>query len=267
MFRRGLATAVATLAATVALAPIASAEPGGTYVSFGDSFAANPGHLDTVPTAGGCPNAKDNYAAHVAEATGLEHKSYSCNGAVAYLPHPQKLLSGQVGHALADGALNESTKLVTISIGANDGIQGQFLSPELQDRFFTDSVKAEVTRIKEAAPNAQVQLVGYPAFTTVEMQACPVNVFGFAPQMSVPLARDIEMGVQKRQQRVAAETGSTFVDMKQASPAVVAMCGPEGSRHMSAMIDSDVTQWNMPAHPTKTGSKVIAEQVVAHYGA
>ena len=53
--------------------------------------------------------------------------------------------------------------------------------------------------------------------------------------------------------------------MKDVSNVDAAMCGPDGERHMSAFLDSDTANYNMPNHLTHEGSRVVATQVANAY--
>ena len=77
--------------------------------------------------------------------------------------------------------------------------------------------------------------------------------------------RVLEENLQARQFGVAQATGSTFINMKDVSNVDAAMCGPDGERHMSAFLDSDTANYNMPNHLTHEGSRVVATQVANAY--
>ena len=55
-----------------------------------------------------------------------------------------------------------------------------------------------------------------------------------------------------------------FVDMKQVATAELGMCGKDGERHVSALIDGRPQDYTMPIHPTYAGSEAIANQIVAN---
>lgn len=269
-------------AAMMVLAPVASASPTPpdtmpamptmptpgveNYVSFGDSYAANPGSNDAVPSMGTCVNSARNYGSFVGQMTGLEVRNFSCNGAVAYLPHPEKNIRTQINEAVRKNALDDKTKLITISIGANDAAQGSVLPPNVQDQGFMTAMTENIRIIREHAPNAQIQLVGYPEFAAAgDAMTCPVNINGFAPRIPIPQVRDVEQALQARQLHLAQQTNITFVNMKKVANIDVGMCGKGDEHYVSAAVDTAVDQYTMVIHPTYAGSKVLAERVVANY--
>lgn len=259
--RAAASTAAASaLAASLLTGGVANALPAGNYVAFGDSFAANPGQQDpAVPGRGGCPISVSNIGTHVAQQTGLELHDYSCNGTTAYVPtQPQKSLMGQVDNAIAQGSLGPNTQLVTIYVGANDAMQTFPLPFNVQDELYKVNVTAALDKIKAANPTARIMLIGYPAFTSTDPAhyACPINANGFAPRIPAGLMYDFENALQNRQAATAAANGVGFVSMKDVANVDVAMCGADGERLMSAILDTDITSYNMTNHPTFLGAQV-----------
>lgn len=273
MTRRILATTVAALTAGGALLAghAANANPGGGYVALGDSFVANPGATDEANGTGRpgkvCPVSATNVGHNVAERLGLQLHDYSCNGTVAYVPTTPKSLAGFAEQAIANGDVNHDTKLITIAIGANDAMQAFWAPDDVQNDMYHRAVTGTINRLKEHAPNAQVMLIGMPEITSRDdvHYACPANVFGHAPQVPAAPVHVVEMNLQNRQIRAAEATGSTFINMKDVSNINAAMCGPDGQRHVSAMLDSDTANYNMPNHLTHEGSRVVAGEVARAY--
>lgn len=268
--RAAASTAAASaLAATLLTGGVANALPTGNYVAFGDSFAANPGQSDpAVPGRGGCPISVSNIGSHVARQTGLELHDYSCNGTTAYVPNqPQKTLMGQVDNAIAQGSLGPNTQLVTIYVGANDAMLGSPLPVNVQDELYKVNVVAALDKIKAANPTARVMLIGYPAFTSNDPShyACPINANGFAPHIPLGFLNQFEMALQNRQAQTAAAAGVGFVNMKDIANIDVAMCGPDGGRMVSAILDTDVASYNMTNHPTFYGSEVTGTTIANVY--
>lgn len=266
--------AASTLAASLLAGGIANAQdfaglPSGNYVAFGDSFAANPN--ESAPTAwsrSGCSSATDNVGAHVAAQTGLELHDYACSGTNAFTPNePRKTLMGQVDDAIAQGSLGPETQLVTITIGANDIWRNPFMSPANQDELFHVNVVEAVNKIKAANPTARIMMIGYPAFTSADPAhyACPINANGFAPHIPAAGMHDIEMALQDRQIAAANETQIGFVNMKDIANIDVAMCGPDGERQVSAILDTDTDTYFMTNHPTLVGSEVTGTTIANVY--
>lgn len=138
---------------------------------------------------------------------------------------------------------------------------------EVQNDMFHQSVTASINRLKEHAPNARVMVIGLPEIASRdgENYMCPANVFGNAPRVPAAPVRVLEENLQARQFGVAQATGSTFINMKDVSNVDAAMCGPDGERHVSAFLDSDTANYNMPNHLTHEGSRVVATQVANAY--
>ncbi|MDK8768577.1 GDSL-type esterase/lipase family protein [Corynebacterium freneyi] len=271
--RRTLTAAAAALTAGAALLPgtTAAANPNGEYVAFGDSFVANPGATDEANGTGRpghvCPVSTTNVGHNVAAQLDMTLHDYTCNGTVAYVPTTPKQLGGYVDTAINNGHVNHNTKLITIAIGANDAMQAFWAPNEIQDDMYHQAVTGTINRLKEHAPNARVMVIGMPEIISRdgEHYMCPVNVFGNAPRVPAAPARIFEDNLQARQARAAEATGATFINLKDVSNVDAAMCGPDGERHVSAFVDSDTANYNMPNHLTHHGSRVVATQVADAY--
>lgn len=270
--RRPLALALAAVAAAAGLAAApagpAAAAPAGGYVAFGDSFPANPGPGDEVPGAGGCPQGRGNVGRLLAGTLGLRLHDHTCNGSTAFMPgQPQKTLRGQIEAATAAGHLNGATRLVTVFIGANDAAQAGWAPAPAQDAAFHEAVVAALRDIRARTPRAQVKLVGYPELTSRDDRhfACPVNVAGVAPEVPAAPVHVAEAQLQHRQAAAAAAAGAHFVDMKDVAHVRAGMCAPDGERLVSAVLDSDVAQYNMTNHLTHRGSRVFADVIAVRY--
>lgn len=273
VFRRTAAAVAATtmaVGATIFGISSATAAPG-DYVAFGDSFPANPGPTDAVNDLerigrGGCPQSGQNVGNHIAGQLGLNLKDYSCNGMVSYMPNtPERTFLTQVDHAINQGDL-QNAEFVTFFLGANDAMQSFWAPNEIQDRLFIDNAKIAVDKVRSVAPNARILFVGYPEFISADPShvACPINVSGFAPRIGAAPVKVYEDNLESRQYRASLETGTEFLHMKELANVNVGMCGDEG-RLVSAFIDDNAGEYNMPNHLTHTGSKFFADHVVATY--
>lgn len=265
------AVAALGIAGLLSGATAAEATPAGGYVSFGDSFPANPSLIGgaTQGGAGGCLQDANNIGRQVAGQLNLELHDYSCNGSVVYVPTqpPQKHLAAQVDAAQARGDLNPGTKLVTFFIGANDTMQGALIPAPIQDGEYIRNQVDALNRVHALAPNARVMVVGYPGFSSSDPghYVCPVNVAGFAPQIPGLPVNLAETGLQNRQIESARQGNAQFVDLKQISGVNVGMCGRDGERQVSAVLDGNLGSYNMPAHPTYVGQTVIANTIAGAY--
>lgn len=265
--RVSMAVAAAAMgAATLMASGVAQANPG-NYVAFGDSFPANPGQSSpTVQGENGCPQAENNIARLAGKKMGLDVRDFTCTGTVVHVPSPKNLMN-YINDAIAKGALNGDTKLVTVFAGANDAMQTVWAPAQLQNDWFQTSMTEAINKIKQHAPNARVISVGYPEFTSRDDAhfMCPINVNGFAPHVPAAPVYPLEMAVQARQIRAAETTGTEFLNMKDVSNINVAMCGVDGERQVSAFLDSDTSQYNMTNHLTHRGSEVFAQEIANKY--
>ena len=158
--------AAALLALTVVAAPTASAAQK-NLVAFGDSILADPGadiYLSsrlTSSTANGanCPSS-NNFAKRTGAKVGLPVRDYSCSGAVSMSQGPQ--ISTQIDTAIRNGALTADTQRVIFSSGFNDTYNNSNLSRDQLRARFVRTTAPQIERIKRAAPNARIQIVGYP---------------------------------------------------------------------------------------------------------
>ncbi|MEJ6019956.1 GDSL-type esterase/lipase family protein [Corynebacterium sp. H113] len=267
-----ITAAAATAATTVLTGGIANALPTGNYVAFGDSFPANPGPEDNTTWGSwtGCPQGNTNVSRQVGSKAGLEIRDFTCNGTTAYVPtDPVKSLNAQVDDALARNAINHETQLVTFFVGANDSMQAFWAPGAVQDEGFNAAMTGAIRKIQQRNSHARILVVGYPEFTSRSAAdghyACPINAYGFAPQIPAAPLHQIEMATQARQQRAANETGAGFVNMKDIANINMAMCGRDGERLVSAILDSDTAQYNMTNHLTHRGSAVFSDVIANVY--
>lgn len=230
-----------------------------TLVLFGDSVPADPPLRNYVASELGssghtdCPTSADNYGVRTAEELGLQAQDFSCSGATS--PSVASLLanrdfSQQVDRALTSAALDEDTARVLITVGFNDLYQGG--TPEN----FVTSMIPQVERIQEAAPNARVQIVGYPTIVDDE-RVCVINARHLVG-VHAPIVGRWEAQAQQMQADLAAATGTEFLDLKD-STAGRGMCAPDELRHWSAIIDDGPT--NLPFHLNTHGHRHVAEVI------
>lgn len=194
------------------------------YVALGDSYASAPG-VPPVDVAGGCFRSGSNYAHVLAESVPrIALSDATCGGATS-----QSLLEQQLP------ALTEETDLVTVGIGGNDedlfaeliaGCVGRAVedpegSPctdevgDLGDRLpqVAVNVGEVLDAILEAAPRAQVVVVGYPTLLPAS---------GSCPELPIA-AGDLSMvaGVNAGLSAILAEAAAArdldFVDVAAAS--------------------------------------------------
>lgn len=235
-------------------------------VSFGDSVLADPdagtylqGRLTSSSPGGvNCPSSF-NYAKRTAAKLGLPARDFSCSGAVSSMSGgPQ--ISAQVDDAIRVGALSPDTARVLFSSGFNDTYNNANLSMDDIRRRWVDAMAPQVERIKQAAPNARIQIVGYPTIGSGDYYC----LFHFGPRPAdstlLPQIRDYENKAQWMEIDLAARTGTQFLDMK---PSTVnnGMCADADRRMWAGLIDFTAGPGNLPIHINARGHEHAANVI------
>ncbi|MDN6263723.1 GDSL-type esterase/lipase family protein [Corynebacterium casei] len=253
--------AAALLALTVVAAPTASAAQK-NLVAFGDSILADPGadiYLSsrlTSSTANGanCPSS-NNFAKRTGAKVGLPVRDYSCSGAVSMSQGPQ--ISTQIDTAIRNGALTADTQRVIFSSGFNDTYNNSNLSRDQLRARFVRTTAPQIERIKRAAPNARIQIVGYPTIGSGN-RYCLLH---FGPNLSdstyLPQVRGWEDSAQWMQVDLARATGTEFVDIKPQTRNN-GMCAGAGDRYFAGLIDFTGGNGNLPIHINARGHEAVA---------
>lgn len=241
----------------------------GPVVAFGDSYFADSASPTTGTGLSGCPQGQGNIPRLIAQKLDRDIKDYSCSGAVAYLDAGQsQTIENQVNMAIDNGDLNEETSLVPISIGGNDGMPQTLVPGEQQASGFINKMDEILPRIKEHAPNADIQLVGYPKMSLPGGKICaPVHVGVHIP-LEIPLHLvEQEENIINDFQRTAAEQHNvTFVDLKESTDGY-GPCAPDDKRWVSGMFDASIgTTYTMPLHLTEKANQFISDAVVEAHG-
>lgn len=241
----------------------------GPVVAFGDSYFADSASPTTGTGLSGCPQGQGNIPRLIAQKLDRDIKDYSCSGAVAYLDAGQsQTIDNQVNMAIDNGDLNEETSLVPISIGGNDGMPQTLVPGEQQASGFINKMDEIFPKIKEHAPNADIQLVGYPKMSLPGGKICaPVHVGVHIP-LEIPLHLvEQEENIINDYQRTAAEQHNvTFVDLKESTDGY-GPCAPDDKRWVSGMFDASIgTTYTMPLHLTEKANQFISDVVVEAHG-
>lgn len=259
-----VAAAAAALAfgCATAAAPTALAE-GGNLVTFGDSIPANPTleaymaakAAPEAPHGNPCPTDAIGYGTRAAQMLGMEPRDYSCAGASAF--SGGRHITTEVDSALRDGALNGDTRVVLITAGFNDTyVNGQMNRDQFIDAY-KGAMIPQIDRIRAAAPNADIRIVGYPTMADGDF-VCVTNwgnnVRDHTP---MPFIRVFEDNAQWAQVRLAEATGTRFVDLKP-STANRGTCGNDGDRIMATLIDFGIGVRNLPLHLSPAGHEHVA---------
>lgn len=274
MSRTSWRSKCASLAASLALVAGVFAAGGETpaahadernMVAFGDSVLADPDmgayfahRFDPAGSVGvNCPTS-NNFAKRAGAKLGLPVRDFSCSGMATMSPGPQ--LSQQVDQAIDAGALNPGTERVVLTAGFNDTYNHtDWGMQEMRDRF-VGANRPQIDRIRAAAPNARIQIVGYPTIGS-NGTYCLIHAGGHAWDGTyLPFVQDWENKAQWMQVDLAAATGTEFLDVKP-STADAGMCSADNVRKYAGLIDFDAGAGNLPIHVNERGHEHMANVV------
>jgi lysophospholipase L1-like esterase len=273
--------AVATDSSTASGRPIKTSP----YVALGDSYSSAAGVAPFVPGSPPiCSRSLLNYPHVIAAATGARSfTDVTCSGA-----DTSDFFAPQApGVAPQLDALSKRTRLVTMTIGGNDGDaftriltscvaasvgSGDVAGNPCERAYgstFTDIVAQQtypnlveaLTAVHQEAPRATVVVLGYPrALPDTGVPACypsmPISMG------DVPYVNEWALTLNAAVEKAAAETGSRFIDMSISSAGHDA-CQPVDQRWIEPL-NGPVNA--APVHPNATGEAAMAEQTLAQLG-
>ena len=242
------------------------------YVALGDSFTAGPliGTMRTDPQ--GCLRSRNNYPAFLAG--WLDVASYtdvSCSAAVTSdLYGSQSLIDGGTAGPQLD-ALSEDTDLVTLGIGGNDfGIYSGLLACQGEvtqgagtcavDALRADAGKVRgniakaVRRIRDAAPESTVYVVGYPDILPTDGTCGAVS--SVSPSILEPLT-EVATALNASLRGGAKDEGATYVDLAAVS------AGHDVCAKGAAWVNGPRLRTGIaaPFHPKINGMRAVATEV------
>lgn len=253
----------------VAIAPAAQAAPT-NIVLFGDSILANPAFSvadvmqgpgkvsPNAPMEGRCPRGAKRVGAELQAQTGIQVDDFPCTGATVQRPiYGDARLANQVNQALAQRKLTPGTRNVMIQIGIND----TFKAPNLYDvqlNEYVNEVRRQVARIRAAAPNAKVTMLGYPEIVDRAGNSCWVHFNGVEqpPMQILPLNNAI-IAVNNWQRAAAQATGANWLNLEAATRGH-GSCAPRDQRWMAGIIDNNSKPFNITTHLTHEGNRGVA---------
>jgi lysophospholipase L1-like esterase len=276
--RRWLAFVALALSALALLASAAGAR-GDNYTALGDSYAAGPLIPNQSLNPLGCLRSSNNYAHKAAPTIGLELRDVTCSGATTvHMTQQQNVEPGP--NPPQFNALDESTKVVTLTIGGNDiGFSevaqscitiNPFSHPcvdkykaggkdQLAERIAATAPKVATVlqEIHSIAPLAEVYVLNYPAIF-------PETGFGCWPQMpigfqDVPYLRQTQKGLNAMLATQSAANGATLVNWYNASIGHDA-CKGSSTRWVEPLIPGEFAA---PIHPNKAGMQGGANALLA----
>ena len=259
------------------------------YVALGDSYSAAAGVRPAVPgSPAACSRSLLNYPHDIAFLTRPQSfTDVTCSGATtADFFAPQTAASGPIQPAQLD-AVNSSTRLVTMTIGGNDGgafsgilnacvaasaqalkatgsIYGDPCEQAFGSRF--DDIATNVTypnllhaleAVHAKAPDATVAILGYPhALPAVGVPSCyPAMPISMG---DVPYVNDWAATLDTVVEKAAAETGTRFIDMGPSSVGHDA-CQPPWRRWIEPL-NGPINA--APVHPNAVGEAAMAAQTL-----
>lgn len=207
-----------------------------------------------------CPTSDNNYGVRAANKLGLPAWDYSCAGATSIAPGPQ--FSTQVDRAIATGALTPATARVVVTTGFNDTYNNNGQNEQQVRARFVDAMRPQIDRIRSAAPNARIQIVGYATITEND-HACLVHLgANIRDRTYLPQVGYWERLAQGMQWDLARATGTEFIDLKP-STRDSGMCAPDHLRNWAGLIDFQAGPGNMPIHMTHRGHEHVANVIAA----
>lgn len=255
------------------------------YVALGDSYSSAAGVLPPVPGAPPiCSRSLVNYAHDIAATTEAESfTDVTCAGATT----SDFLASQGAGVPPQLDAVTKQTRLVTMTIGGNDGdafgnilngcvaaslASGSIFGNPCEQKYgstFTDVVADQtypnlvvaLTAIRNKAPRASIVILGYPrVMPDVGSPACystmPISMG------DVPYVVRWEQALNDAVERAAAETGARYIDMWPSSADRDA-CQPPGQRWIEPLVGPINAA---PVHPNTAGEAAMAGQTLEQLG-
>ena len=206
------------------------------YVALGDSYTSAP-FVPVTDFAGGCLRSDGNYPQLLADQLGASVTDVSCGGATtAELTRRQRLGDGRGTVPPQLDAVRAGTDLVTLGIGGNDGdlferLASACVGPDLRPLARCRSLGAALAdasqvvagtgrrvaqalrAVRDAAPRADVVLVGYPRLTD-PARSCPA--LPLTPADRGYVAR-LEARLDRALAAAARAAGARFADLRAAS--------------------------------------------------
>ena len=239
-------------------------------VIFGDSVISDPnvgqwaaGKLGLDPRGRSdittwCPTSPTSWGKRSAAKLGLPTRDYSCTGTVSIQKGPQ--FASEVTRAINDRGLSPATARVIITTGFNDTYHNDGRDRAAFRRDWVAAMAPQIRRIRAAAPNARIQIVGYPKITAGDR----VCLFHVAPNVSDATrfvqVQEWEDSIQWAQVDLARATGVEFLDLKP-STWHNNMCAPDNQRMWAGLVDFYGGPGNLPIHVNQRGHEHVANVI------
>lgn len=238
------------------------------YVALGDSFSAGPFIGTMRPDPEGCARSRDNYPAFLAD--WLEVSTYTdvtCSAATtADLSSPMVMFNGATTGPQLD-AVTAETDLVTLGMGGNDfsiydtlircraGAAADCPVATLRADVakVAGNIARAVRRVREAAPEADVYVVGYPDILPTEGTCRAV---GGSAEVLQPVT-EVASLLNDSLRRGADRSGATYVDIEAVSE------GHDVCAKGRAWVNGPRFRAGVaaPFHPKINGMRAVAAEV------
>ncbi|MEK0144794.1 GDSL-type esterase/lipase family protein [Corynebacterium yonathiae] len=217
------------------------------------------------------PARQSNVGRELGRVSGQHVANYACSAAKAAGQSHRKDFGEQINGAIANGDLNDTTKNVLIQFGANN--LPEIVRPSLSSSNpYFDGMKHSIQRVRQAAPNAQITVVGYPAISARNGAVCPVRTSapgstdaGFNLDYA-GLVRTGEDQVNSAMYKAARANGVQYYDPR-ADSINHGRCAPDSTRWVSGKWEYSVPH-NLFNHLTHLGNRNVAQllnsKVLAH---
>lgn len=256
------------------------------YVALGDSYSSAAGvHPQDRQAPPSCSRSLKNYAHVIARRADVRFfTDVTCSGA-----DTTDLFSSQ-GEGIAPqlDAVTKKTRLVTMTIGGNDGgafgrildacvkaslgsdpavvanpcerEYGSTFTDIIADFTYPNLVKA-LSAVRQQAPRATVAILGYPRVMpeTFVPSCYPVMPISAG---DISYVTDFQQALNGAVQKAAAETGVTYIDMSEPS-AGHDVCQPPEQRWIEPLFGPQNAD---PVHPNIAGELAMAEQTMKQLG-
>lgn len=239
-----------------------SEETENNLVAFGDSFTANshwlvnanPWVSPRYPSHHGCLVAPDAWPALAGAATGKPVQNWACNA------HTTTQMLGRIDEAIDANHIND-TSTVVLAAGMNDKRQN------VPDKKVVENLVKGVDKVRAAAPEAEVVILGRLPSTDPTGVFCRVNVIPDMPRGAIDEATAAAEAATQRNQGVAAgQAGVEFIDIRSMTLADHSSCAPDTDRYVSGDRDITTPGFNMTEHPSLAGSLFLAQQIAELLG-
>lgn len=250
-------------------------------VMFGDSIFSNPTYhqinsnkplisvRDDFAVGGerspqGCAQGGINLATEMAKYTNNPIVNYSCSGAKVTKSSHKSDINEQIDHAIRTGVVNAGTSNVLIQGGFNDFMNEPLFKQQLVGPY-KNNMRNNINKIKRAAPNARITMVGYPAISAPNRTACPVrtdldfNNHGFNFD-ALGMFHSTEMLTNHTMWQSAVENGVRYYDLREDTK-FNNICAPNSMRWVAGVYEYSKPH-NMNNHLTHDGVRGVARLIV-----